>query len=41
MAMRGDDWGEGWTRRQFVRGDGFGMLGLSLPRVLAARPRGG
>jgi len=23
-----------WTRRQFVRGLGFGMLGLSLPELL-------
>lgn len=35
---------QNWTRRQFVRGLGFGMLGLSLPDVMriqaVARPAG-
>ncbi|MBY0229640.1 MAG: DUF1501 domain-containing protein, partial [Gemmataceae bacterium] len=27
-----------WTRRQFVRGVGFGAMGLGLPGLLRARP---
>jgi hypothetical protein len=30
-----------WTRRQFVRGLGFGLLGLGLPDVLRARAASG
>src|SRR5262249_113581 len=30
-----------WDRRQFVRGLGFGLLGLGLPQVLRARERTG
>lgn len=30
-----------WTRRQFVRGLGFGMLGLGLPEVLQVLPLAG
>jgi hypothetical protein len=30
-----------WTRRQFVRGLGFGLLGLGLPQVLRAQGQAG